>query len=145
MRRTSALAVTATLAAVLLAPVSAFAWGALAISQADDGAWSYGLTTQRSSRQEAIDAAMQLCRNERYGGNCRVVTTFNGLCIGVAFRNGGNGFGWATRQSEREARAAAHESCLDSNPSCSVEASRCDPAGAPGGAPGADPGARPPK
>lgn len=133
MRRTTYLAAAAAVGAALLAPASAFAWGALAISQGEGSAWSYGLTWNARSRQEAMDSAMAQCRSEPHGANCRLVTTFNGLCIGVAFRNGGNGYGWATRRIEREARAAAHESCLDSNPSCSVAVSRCD--GAPSGPP----------
>lgn len=126
MRRSTSLAAVVAVAAGLLAPATALAWGALAISQTDDGNWSYGLTWNAQSREEAMQGAMTQCRNERHGTNCRLVTTFNGLCIGVAFRNGGNGYGWATRRVEREARAAAHQSCLDSNPACSVATSQCD-------------------
>jgi hypothetical protein len=113
-------------ALLALAPAPAFAWGALAISQGDGGSWSYGVSYNHDSPQSARADAMARCRSEPNGYNCRIVTTFNGQCISVAFNPRGNGYGWATRPNVRQAQAAAHNSCLDSNPSCRVVATHCD-------------------
>ena len=127
MRRVPGLAALAALGATLLMPLPALAWGALAVSQGDDGAWAYGLVVGRASRAQASEDAMRICRNERYGQNCRLISAFSGRCIALAVRDGGNGYGYATHQAEAEARANARESCLESNPSCTISASRCDP------------------
>ena len=112
----------AVLAAVLVASVvTVQARGALAIGNcgAWGGSWNY------SSDDDARDRALSECK----GRNCRVVTSFNGLCAAYAIDRARScgAWGWATRERQREAENVAIRECENAGGrDCQIRAKFCD-------------------
>ncbi len=112
----------AALAGMLLASGAvAEARGALAIGAcgAWGGAWHFD--TDNGAQNRAL--------NECRGRNCRVVTTFDGLCAAFAYDRKGNcgAFGWATRATRGEAETAALQECVNANGrECYIRGQFCD-------------------
>jgi hypothetical protein len=100
--------------------------GALAIGTEPDRIW-YGLNANsgsvRIARREAMDACTQ-------HGPCRVETVFWNKCMALAWQGSGHsGYGWATRDSPRQAARAALRACENRGRPCQVESTRCDTTG----------------
>ncbi len=112
----------AVLAAVLMASVSTVqARGALAVGNcgAWGGSWNY------DSDRQARDRAMDECR----GRNCKVVTTFTGLCAAYAVDRSRScgAWGWATRETQRQAENVAIRECENAGGrNCQIRARFCD-------------------
>lgn len=112
----------AVLAGILIASVgTAQARGALAIGNcgAWGGSWNY------DSDDEARDRALNECR----GRNCRVVTSFSGLCAAFAIDRSKScgAWGWATRESQRQAEIVAIRECENAGgDNCQIRAHFCD-------------------
>lgn len=93
-------------AGVFIASVATVqARGALAIGDCgvSGGSWNY------NRDRDARDAVLDKCK----GRNCKVVTSFTGLCAAVAIdqsRSCGT-WGWATRESRRRAEDTAIRQC----------------------------------
>ena len=103
-----------------------FAAGALAIGTEPGRVW-YGLNSNsgsvRIARREAMDACTQ-------HGPCRIETVFWNKCIALAWQGAGHsGYGWATRDSPRQAARAALRACERQGRPCGVESARCDTTG----------------
>jgi hypothetical protein len=112
----------AVLAGVLIASVAtAQAKGALAIGNcgAWGGSWNY------DDDNDARDRAMSECK----GRNCRVVTSFTGLCAAYAIDRARTcgAWGWATRESQRQAETVAIRECENAGgENCEIRARFCD-------------------
>ena len=115
-------ACVAVLASVLMASVATVqARGALAIGDcgAWGGAWNY----------DDDDDARERARNECKGRNCKVVTSFDGLCAAFAYDRARTcgAWGWATRQRQRDAEEVAMDECEKAGGrDCQVRARFCD-------------------
>ena len=100
---------------------TAEARGALAIGAcgAWGGAWNYD--TDNGAQNRAL--------NECRGRNCRVVTTFSGMCAAFAYDRKGDcgAIGWATRPTREEAEAAATQECVGAQGrECYIRGQFCD-------------------
>jgi hypothetical protein len=107
--------------ALAISVSTANARGALAVGNcgAWGGSWNY------DSDDEARDRALDECK----GRNCKVVTSFNGLCAAFAIdRNRSCGaWGWATRESQRQAENVAIRECENAGGrNCQIRAKFCD-------------------
>jgi hypothetical protein len=112
----------AMLAGVLIASVAtAQARGALAIGNcgAWGGSWNY------NDDEEARDRALSECK----GRNCRIVTSFDGLCAAYAIdrdRTCG-AWGWSTRERQSAAEEVAIRECENAGGrNCQIRAHFCD-------------------
>jgi hypothetical protein len=113
--------IAAVAGAMIVSTVAAEARGALAIGNcgAWGGSWNY------DSDARARDRALDECK----GRNCRVVTSFTGLCAAYAIdsRNSCGAWGWATRESRRQAENVAISECESAGGrSCRIRAQFCD-------------------
>ena len=112
----------AVLAAVLVASVvTVQARGALAIGNcgAWGGSWNY------DSDDDARDRALSECK----GRNCRVVTSFAGLCAAYAIDRAKScgAWGWATRERQSTAENVAIRECENAGGrDCQIRARFCD-------------------
>ena len=112
----------AVLAGALIASgATAQARGALAIGNcgAWGGSWNY------DNDDEARDRALSECK----GRNCRVVTSFNGLCAAFAIDRARTcgAWGWATRESQSQAENVAIRECENAGGrNCQIRAKFCD-------------------
>jgi hypothetical protein len=113
---------TLAIAGALIASVAAAdARGALAIGNcgAWGGSWNY------DSDRRARDRALDECR----GRNCKVVTSFSGLCAAFAIDRAKScgAWGWATRESQRSAERVAIRECENAGGrDCDIRARFCD-------------------
>jgi Domain of unknown function (DUF4189) len=113
----TAVACTATTAALLLGAPAAHAsdgWSAIAYSD-DNGA--YGLARNFADKKEAEAAAMATCV-QRGGGNCRIAVRSQGGCVALAY-----GAGWQGGQGPTV--AAAEADALDRNGGGAILTSGC--------------------
>ena len=112
----------AVLAGALIASgTTAQARGALAIGNcgAWGGSWNY------DDDSDARDRALSECK----GRNCRVVTSFSGLCAAFAIDRARScgAWGWATRESRSQARNVAIRECeAAGGRDCRIRAQFCD-------------------
>lgn len=112
----------AVLAGVLMASVSmAQARGALVIGNcgAWGGSWNY------DDDSEARDRALSECK----GRNCKVVTSFSGLCAAFAIDRARTcgAWGWATRERQSTAEEVAIRECENAGGrDCQIRAKFCD-------------------
>lgn len=125
IKRIFAIAVLVSVAG-LQSGTAGFAAGALAIGTEPGRVW-YGLNSNsgsvRIARREAMDACTQ-------HGPCRIETVFWNKCIALAWQGAGHsGYGWATRDSPRQAARAALRACERQGRPCGVESARCDTTG----------------
>ena len=125
IKRIFAIAVLVSVAG-LQSGTAGFAAGALALGTEPGRVW-YGLNSNsgsvRIARREAIDACTQ-------HGPCRIETVFWNKCIALAWQGAGHsGYGWATRDSPRQAARAALRACERQGRPCGVESARCDTTG----------------
>ena len=125
IKRIFAIAVLVSVAG-LQSGTAGFAAGALAIGTEPGRVW-YGLNSNsgsvRIARREAMDACTQ-------HGPCRIETVFWNKCIALAWQGAGHsGYGWATRDSPRQAARAALRACERQGRPCAVESARCDTTG----------------
>ena len=115
-------ATIAVMASVLIASVATVqARGALAIG--DCGAW--GGSWNYDSDDDARDRAQAECK----GRNCRVVTSFDGLCAAFATDRSRTcgAWGWATRERQRAADEVAIDECEKAGGrNCQIRARFCD-------------------
>ena len=125
IKRIFAIAVLVSVAG-LQSGTAGFAAGALALGTEPGRVW-YGLNSNsgsvRIARREAMDACTQ-------HGPCRIETVFWNKCIALAWQGAGHsGYGWATRDSPRQAARAALRACERQGRPCGVESARCDTTG----------------
>ena len=100
--------------------------GALALGTEPGRVW-YGLNSDSGSVRIARREAMGACTQH---GPCRVETVFWNKCIAFAWQGvGHSGYGWATRDSPRQAARAALRACERHGRPCELESARCDTAG----------------
>ena len=128
-------AVTVTVPPSTPGPPSPF-YGAFALTMrgCDDGAYSVGLVVDRSTEQEALDAASQACRND--GGSvegCNNRHSFR-QCRAISFGIGGQigcSLGPAGGATLAEAEANGLTFCLDRQgfTNCTIVASACNSQG----------------
>jgi len=105
-----------------LAPASAFAWGAIAVSDgkgqsADDV--GYGYSTGQDSEADAKKSAMKSCRAKN--ASCKVVVTFE-TC--GAYAVSGNRWGTGEGETKGAARRYALANC--GNEACRLVLAECD-------------------
>ncbi len=112
----------AVLAGVLIASVATVqARGAPAVGNcgAWGGSWNY------DDDDEARDRALAECK----GRNCKVVTSFNGLCAAFATDRARScgAWGWATRERQSTAENVAIRECENAGGrNCQIRARFCD-------------------
>jgi hypothetical protein len=107
----------------LLLPITANAAGAL-IDSPIRGTYIY--MTHRASEGLAADIAMSRCM-QRYGGGCRVLTTYSSGCLAIAqSQDGSHNSGWAVKSSKREANLVAIGECAKHGGSCYSNVSVCE-------------------
>jgi hypothetical protein len=83
------------------------------------GSWNY----------DDDDDARERARSECKGRNCKVVTSFNGLCAAFAIDRARScgAWGWATRESQRQAENVAIRECENAGGrDCQIRARFCD-------------------
>ena len=107
--------------ALAISAQSAQARGALAIGNcgAWGGSWNY------DDDSDARDRALSECK----GRNCRVVTSFAGLCAAFAIDRARScgAWGWATRESRSQAQSVAIRECENAGGrDCRIRAQFCD-------------------
>jgi len=141
VKRTLARALGALLLAGAAAAGAARAEGALATGEppdiAEDGV-SFGFSYGYSTMEEARERALAECRGQTVASDevkalCKVVATFSGQCVAVAFdpAEGESGFGWAVAPDQAAADEGALAKCRAvSKPErhgfCRVEGRACD-------------------
>lgn len=104
----------------------AAAAGALAVGTEPGRAW-YRLNSNSDTIAEARRQAMRACTQH---GPCRIETVFWNKCIAYAWQGAGHsGYGWATRDSPRQAARAALRACEGRGRPCEVESRHCDTTG----------------
>ena len=107
------------LAAALCSPVHAE--GALAVGVAEGGpknGYAYTLHVRNSSASEAEKLALEGCRAQAkvYGvpeDRCRIVSSFRGRCVSVAFDTVERAAGWALGDTSQHAVANAVAKCAE--------------------------------
>ena len=125
IKRIFAIAVLVSVAG-LQSGTAGFAAGALALGTEPGRVW-YGLNSNSGSVRIARREAMEACTQH---GPCRIETVFWNKCIALAWQGAGHsGYGWATRDSPRQAARAALRACERQGRPCGVESARCDTTG----------------
>ena len=100
--------------------------GALAVGTEPGRVW-YGLNSDSGSIGIARREALGVCRQH---GPCRIETVYWNKCIAFAWQGAGHsGYGWATRDSPRQAARAALRACENRGRPCEVESAHCDTTG----------------
>jgi hypothetical protein len=118
-------AVLATTAGLFSVP-SASAAGALALGTEPGRVW-YGVNSNSNTIGQAQRQATRVCRQH---GPCRIATTFWNKCIAFAWQGSGrSGYGWATRDTPRQAERAALRACERHGLPCVVQDMHCDTTG----------------
>jgi uncharacterized protein (DUF1501 family) len=132
--------VSALLAAAALAASPARADGALAVGSTSDvirDGIAVGTSVNYKTADEALDAAMQRCRNykpaPKAAALCQSVGTFKGECYAVSFdpKAGTPGAGWAIAPTKALAEERAMTNCqitagANRAEFCKIEESNCD-------------------
>ena len=119
MKLSSVLCVAVLLAGAI-APVAAWADGAIA--RGEDG--RVGMSWNARGERDAAERAMEKC-----GRRCRIVGTFRNSCAAVATGDRG-GYGWARAERLRRAEDDAIEYCRrEGNRGCRIAISGCDDRG----------------
>lgn len=106
----------AAVSALLLAPGSSRADGAIAHGRDGSNGLSYNYRGPRS----ADNAALEYC-----GEDCRIVERYRNACAAIA-RAPRGGYGYAVRDSVGAARRAAMANCENQNDRCEMFLSGCD-------------------
>jgi hypothetical protein len=109
---------------LLMRSTDCCAEAAIAFSQESNGSWQFGTAYDYRTLTEATDAAVQRCTQQ--GSRCRIVTSFNNLCAGLAVQVGGNGFSVRTNSDQKQANRDALASCTAMGLHCTIQASFCD-------------------
>ncbi len=108
-------------AALAVSSTAAGAHGALAVGACGSwgGGWSF----------DTEDAARERALRECRGRNCRIVTTFSGLCAAFAYDRSRDcgAIGWATRATRAEAERDAIRQCeAAGGRECHIRGQFCD-------------------
>ena len=111
----------AVIAGLAAGPVSAA--GAL-VSSPVKGSYIY--MTHRPSPGYAADLAMSDCMS-KYGGGCRLLTTYGSGCIAIAHaEDGTHHSGWAVKTSLQQARLYALGQCAKYGGPCALDVQTCE-------------------
>lgn len=120
---------------VLCASSRVQAEGALAMAIAEGGpknGVAYTLNVRNDSREDAMNRAMEGCRKQAQTYNvppsrCRVVASFRGKCVSVAFDTQERTMGWDLGNSQQDAIANAVRLCASSGAkNCKPNNTDCD-------------------
>lgn len=107
---------------VLVMPSRSFAISALAIG--GDGNTSWAVATQKVSKGEATNEALQRCSVSGY--RCAILYWFSNTCYAVATLKGKKGFSFHTDYPLEKAESGALHACGNA---CTISESGCDPYG----------------
>jgi hypothetical protein len=107
---------------------------ALAIGIPKEGlrdGFAYAWEVRAKNYAEAERKALQGCQDQarNYGvspSRCKVVETFKGRCVSVAFDSGERWAGWAVAADSKAAVAAALQKCGEGAKNCKTHATDCD-------------------
>lgn len=120
-------------AAILASP--ARGEGALAVGVPEGGpknGYAYTLHVRNQSADEAEKRAIEGCRKQaqNYGvpeNLCRIVASFRGKCVSVAFDTQDRSAGWAVAETAPQASAEAVKQCAQSGArNCKPHNTDCD-------------------
>lgn len=109
--------------------------GALALAIAEGGpknGVAYTLNVRNDSREDAMKRAMDGCRKQAQDYNvppsrCRLVASFRGKCVSVAFDTQERTMGWDLGDSQQDAIANAVRLCASSGAkNCKPNNTDCD-------------------
>ena len=103
-------------------------WGAFAYSRGRGG-WSAGSTSGRAHRAIAVRAALDRCRNRKWGDHCEEILVFSEECGAFAIGRA-HGYGVATGRTQSQAERNALSECrrVDTNCQVRTKLSTCNPA-----------------
>lgn len=95
-------------------------WGAVATDAANG---SFGVSTDKSSKQEASKVALSGCRQQG-GANCKIEAVYDNECVAVVV--GGGAYNVPTQTTLDEAVATGMKTCRDAGgKDCHVHYSAC--------------------
>ncbi|WP_082517535.1 DUF4189 domain-containing protein [Variovorax sp. Root318D1] len=96
-------------------------WGAVAIDEGPTG--SFGVATDKRSKQEAANIAMDGCRQQG-GANCKIQAAYDNECVAVVAGEGG--YNVPTDLTVGKAVATGMKTCRDAGrANCHVHYSAC--------------------
>lgn len=100
-------------------PRWADSWGAIALDTVDR---AKGVTTGANTKRDAIDSAMDQCRQSG-GGHCKIIVSYYNQCAAVAW--GENAYEVANNPTTEGAQSEALKECSKDGQLCKIVYSAC--------------------